>query len=183
MRFGRRCVFVVAFGLLGIFASGCGGSACGDTTAQSSSITGAMTYGGVAATYTQTNVSAFSDSIVASWTTGPDAIADGDMLRLAFKNAPLAQGSFALEAQNPQLCIGSACESAATTGNMVGTMVVTKFVVDPCAPPSNIGCATQLDADVKGKTTDGSNIVLDVHLHLEGKQVAAEGCIGNRLGK
>ena len=179
----RALVFVFSLGLLSVAASGCGGVGCGDTTAESSSISGSMTYDGVSATYTRTSVSAFSDSIVASWLTGPDVNNDENILRLAFKDAPLAEGTFVLEAQTPDLCAGAACESAGTMGKMVGTLVVTKFVVDPCSPPYNIGCPTQFDADVKGKTTDGRSVALDVHLHVEGKRVAAEGCIGNRLGK
>jgi hypothetical protein len=166
-----------SFGLT-VATTACASALCGDTTVDSSSITGPITEEGVAVSYETTDVSAFSDSITAGWTrTGHQY--DEEILRVSFKTSPLTQGSFALETQGAQFCMGpSACMP------VTGTLVVSHFVVDPCGNgPSNIGCPTHLDADVQGAVNDGKTLTINVHLHVDGKRTPYKGCVGDRIGK
>ena len=165
--------------LLGV---GCASAVCGYTTASSSSITGSISYDGVATSVSNTDVSAFERNLDANWSVGPKVGADDESLKIDFKGAPLAEGSFSLEAQGARLChdyvSGPYCEPA------TGTIVVTKFVIDPCGTGEKIGCPTHLEADVNGTAMrSGQSIDLHVHLHVDGKRVPYEGCIGDRLGK
>ena len=107
---------------------------------------------------------------------------------LRFTDAhPLNVGTFTLESLGAQVCdtrCAAACVSQCTP--IIGTLSVTRFAIDACAPGSRTqaGCPVHLDGQLQATGTGNAGAVaLDLTLHEDDQRVAYTHCLADRFGK